>query len=46
MTLKIKKANILGVHQFLGEGGHQKSNVYGELPKKGDVDHLQRLGKK
>ena len=36
MGLKMKNVNIMGVHQFLGEGGHkQKNNIYGELPKKG-----------
>ena len=25
----------MGVHQFLGEGAHKKSNIYRELPKKG-----------
>ena len=35
MGLKVKNVNIMGVHQFLGVGlGSQKSNIYGELPKK------------
>ena len=34
--LKIKNVNNMRVHQFLGEeGGVKKSNIYGELPKKG-----------
>ena len=31
----------MGVHQFLGEGCHKKSNIYEELPKKGGLDNLQ-----
>ena len=31
----MKNVNIIGVHQFLGEGGHKKNNIYEELPKKG-----------
>ena len=34
MGLKMKNVNIMGFHQFLGEGVH-KFNIYGELPKKG-----------
>ena len=34
MVLKMKNVNIMGVHQFLGEGGQKKNNIYGELPKK------------
>ena len=30
----MKIVNISGAHQFLGEGGLQKNNIYGELPKK------------
>ena len=30
----MKNVNIMGFHQFLGEGVH-KINIYGELPKKG-----------
>ena len=33
MGLKMKNVNITGIHQFLGEGGSQKNNIYGELPK-------------
>ena len=35
MGLKMKNVNIMGVHQFLGEGVHKKQYIYGELPKKG-----------
>ena len=31
--------NIMGVHQFLGDGGH--NNIKGELPRKGSLDNLQ-----
>ena len=41
MGLKMKNVNIMGVHQFLGEGVSQKNNKYGELPKKGGLDNLQ-----
>ena len=34
MGLKMKNVNIMGIHQFLGEDSHRKSNIYGELPKK------------
>ena len=38
MGLKVKNVNIMGVHQFLGEGGGgTKKNIYEELPKKGDL---------
>ena len=47
----MKNVNIMGVHQFLGEGSQkkkaifmgrsQKNNIYGELPKKGGLDNLQ-----
>ena len=31
----MKNVDIMGVHQFLGEGGHKKkNNIYGELLKK------------
>ena len=40
MGLKMKNVNIMGVHQFLGEGSH-KNNIYEELPKKGGLDNLQ-----
>ena len=30
----MKNIDIMGIHQFLGEGSHRKSNIYGELPKK------------
>ena len=35
MGLKMKNVNIMGVYQFLGEGGGHKKYIYGELPKKG-----------
>ena len=34
MELKMRNVNIMGVHQFLGEGVTKK-NIYKELPKKG-----------
>ena len=46
MGLKIKNVNIMGVHQFLGKGGSQKNNIYGELPKKGGLDNLEGAWKK
>ena len=46
MELKMKNANIVGVHQFLGEGGHKNRIIYGELPKKGDLDNLQGVWQK
>ena len=46
MELKMKNISILGVHQFLGEGGGTKNNTYRELPKNGCLDNLQGLGKK
>ena len=36
----MKNVNIIGVHQFLGEGV-TKNNIYGELPKKGGLGNLQ-----
>ena len=30
----MKNVNIMGIHQFLGQGSHRKSNIYGKLPKK------------
>ena len=41
MRLKMKIVNISGVHQFLGEGGLQKNNIYGELPEKRGLDNFQ-----
>ena len=40
----MKNLNIMGVHQFSGEGV-TKNYIYGELPKKGGLDNLQGLGK-
>ena len=37
----MKIVNISGVHQFLGEGGLQENNIYGELPKKRGLDNFQ-----
>ena len=34
----MKNVNIMGVHQFLGEGGGVTNNdIYGEFPKKGGL---------
>ena len=43
MGLKMKKVNIMGVHQFLGQGGGDKKTIYnyGELPKKESLNNLQ-----
>ena len=46
MGLKMKADNIIGVHQFLGEAGHKNTIIYGELPKKWDLDNLQRAWQK
>ena len=46
MGLKMKNVDIMGYHQFLGEGDHTQNNTYGELPKKGGLDNLQRSGEK
>ena len=46
MELKMKNVNVMGVHQFLGDGGHKKAIVYGELPKKVSLDNLQRAWQK
>ena len=47
MGLKMKNVNIIGVYQFLGEGGGHKKYIYGELPKKGGgLDNLLGLDKK
>ena len=43
MGLKMKSFHIMGVHQFLGEGGHQKNNILMELAKKGA---WQKTGKR
>ena len=54
----MKNVNIMGVHQFLGEGRRSRNiyiyiyiyilyilysgtQIYGELPKKGDLENLQ-----
>ena len=39
MRLKMKNNN-LGVQKYFGEGV-TKNNIYGELPKKRDLDNLQ-----
>ena len=41
MELKMKNANVMGVHQFLGDGDHKKAIIYGELLKKVGLDNLQ-----
>ena len=42
----MKNVNIMGVHQFLGEGVTQKkNNIYGELPKKGLGQFAEGLAK-
>ena len=42
MGLKMKNVNIMGVHQFLGEGGgRSQKNIKEELPKKGGLNNLQ-----
>ena len=50
MGLKMKNFNIMRLHQFLGEGGSQKPIIYGELPKKGDLNNVQgawqKIGKR
>ena len=40
MGLKMKNVNIMGVHQFLREGGHKKTIHMGNCLKKGDLDNL------
>ena len=46
MGLKMKNFNIMGVHQFLCDGG-KKTNIQRELPKKGGAWTICRvLGKK
>ena len=44
----MKNVNIMGVHQFLGEGvtkKKKKNNIYGELPKKGLGQFAEGLAK-
>ena len=41
----MKNVNIMGVHQFSGEG-ITKNNVYGEFPKKGGLDNMQEACQK
>ena len=36
----MKNVNIVGVHQFLREGGHKKTIHMGNCLKKGDLDNL------
>ena len=45
--LKMKNVNIMGVLQFLGEGGVKKkqNNTYGKLPKKGLRQFAEGLAK-
>ena len=43
LGLKNRNFNIMGVHQFLGEGGGHKKTIYRrKLPKKGSLGNLQR----
>ena len=42
----MKNVNIMGVYQFLVEGGYKKNNIYGELPKNGAWTICRGLGKK
>ena len=43
----MKNVNIMGIHQFLGQGeGQKKNNIYGELPKKGLGQFAEGLAKK
>ena len=50
MGFKMKNVNVMGVHQFLGEEGHKKNNIYEELHKKGSLDNLlgawQKIGRR
>ena len=39
----MKNVNIMGIHQFLGEGVKKKTITYGELPKKRGLGNLQRV---
>ena len=43
----MKNLHIMGVQQFLGEGGGgvTKKNIYGELPKKGFGQFAEGLAK-
>ena len=41
MGLKMKNVNIMGGSPIFRGGGHKKSDIYGELPKKGGLDNLQ-----
>ena len=36
----MKNFDIMGVHQFLGEGVTKKTIKYGEMPKKRDLDNF------
>ena len=45
MGLKMKNVNIMGVHQFLGEGGHKKTIYMGNCLKR-DLDNLQKAWQK
>ena len=42
----MKNVNIMGVYQFLVEGGYKNNNIYGELPRKGAWTICRGLGKK
>ena len=41
----MKNVNIMGVHQFLGEGVTKKQYIWG-LPKKGGLGNLQVASQK
>ena len=41
----MKNVNIMGVHQFLGEGGHKKAIYMGNCLKRG-LDNLKKAWQK
>ena len=41
----MKNVNIMGVHQFLGEGGHKETIYMGNCLKRG-LDNLQKAWQK
>ena len=41
----MENVNIVGVHQFLGEGGHKKPIYMGNCLKR-DLDNLQKFWQK
>ena len=42
----MKNVDIMGVHQYLGEGDHRKTIYMGGLPKEGAWTICRGLGKK